>query len=175
LGIRSLADVTQTKARLINRQRGSGTHLALDKMLQDGGIDTSDINGYYTEEFTHLAVAAAVAGGGADVGLGIEAAARKLKVDFVPLFSEDYYLLVTLAVRSRPSARSLAAKSGLAVAAPGGYAPRHEQRNEWRAVAGADAGQLRRGNMLCQSRHVGNAFRRRARFDHGRPPGIVPV
>jgi molybdate transport repressor ModE-like protein len=93
LGIRGLADVARTKARFINRQRGSGTHLALDKMLADGGIDKGDISGYYTEEFTHLAVAAAVAGGVADVGLGIEAAARRLKIDFVPLFHEDYYLL----------------------------------------------------------------------------------
>jgi putative molybdopterin biosynthesis protein len=93
LGIRSLADVARTKARFINRQRGSGTHLALDKMLTDGGIDKGDIVGYYTEEFTHLAVAAAIAGGVADAGLGIEAAARKLKMDFIPLFREDYYLL----------------------------------------------------------------------------------
>jgi molybdate-binding protein len=93
LGIQSLADVALRKASFINRPRGSGTHLALDTMLQDGGIDKSDINGYYTEEFTHSAVAAAVAAGVADVGLGIEAAARKLTMDFVPLFSEDYYLL----------------------------------------------------------------------------------
>jgi putative molybdopterin biosynthesis protein len=93
LGIRSLADVARTKARFINRQRGSGTHLALDKMLADGGIDKGDIAGYYTEEFTHLAVAAAIAGGVADAGLGIEAAARRLKMDFIPLFREDYYLL----------------------------------------------------------------------------------
>jgi putative molybdopterin biosynthesis protein len=93
MGIRSLADVAKTKARFINRQRGSGTHLALDKMLADAGIDKGEINGYYTEEFTHLAVAAAIAGGVADVGLGIEAAARRLKMDFIPLFREDYYLL----------------------------------------------------------------------------------
>jgi putative molybdopterin biosynthesis protein len=62
-------------------------------MLADGGIDKGDIVGYYTEEFTHLAVAAAIAGGVADAGLGIEAAARKLKMDFIPLFREDYYLL----------------------------------------------------------------------------------
>lgn len=92
-GIQSLADVARTKARFINRQRGSGTHLALDKMLANSGIDKGDINGYYTEEFTHLAVAAAIAGGVADVGLGIEAAARRLKMDFIPLFREDYYLL----------------------------------------------------------------------------------
>ncbi|HEX5507743.1 MAG TPA: substrate-binding domain-containing protein [Pseudolabrys sp.] len=93
LGIRTLKDVAEKKARFINRQRGSGTHLALDRMLQEQGIDRTEINGYYTEEFTHLAVAAAIAGGVADAGLGIEAAARKLKMDFIPLFAEDYYLL----------------------------------------------------------------------------------
>src|SRR5262249_1335950 len=62
--------------------------------LADAGIDKDDISGYCTEEFTHLAVAAAVAGGVADVCLGIEAAARRLKMDFIPLFWEDYYLLV---------------------------------------------------------------------------------
>jgi molybdate-binding protein len=41
----------------------------------------------------HLAVAAAIASGVADVGIGIEAAARRLKLDFIPLFVEDYYLL----------------------------------------------------------------------------------
>lgn len=93
LGIMTLADVAQKGARFINRQPGSGTHLALERMLQEQGIDRADIKGYYTEEFTHLAVAAAVASGVADVGVGIEAAARKLDLDFIPLFVEDYYLL----------------------------------------------------------------------------------
>lgn len=93
LGIKTLADVAKKGARFINRQRGSGTHLALERMLQDQGIDRAEIKGYYTEEFTHLAVAAAIASGVADVGVGIEAAARKLSLDFIPLFIEDYYLL----------------------------------------------------------------------------------
>ncbi|HVY58781.1 MAG TPA: substrate-binding domain-containing protein [Xanthobacteraceae bacterium] len=93
LRISDLRDVARLKARFINRQRGSGTHLAFDRLLQAQGIDRTEINGYYSEEFTHLAVAAAIAGGVADVGLGIEAAARRLKMDFIPLFSEDYYLL----------------------------------------------------------------------------------
>lgn len=93
LGIKTIKDIATKKARFINRQRGSGTHLAFERMLQDQGIDRAEINGYYTEEFTHLAVAAAVASGVADVGIGIEAAARRLKLDFIPLFLEDYYLL----------------------------------------------------------------------------------
>ena len=93
LGIRSLKDIAAKGARFINRQRGSGTHLALQRILQEQGIEPAEINGYYTEEFTHLAVAAAIASGVADVGIGIEAAARRLKLDFIPLFVEDYYLL----------------------------------------------------------------------------------
>ena len=93
LGITTLKDIATKGARFINRQRGSGTHLALERMIQDQGIDRANIQGYYTEEFTHLAVAAAVASGVADVGMGIEAAARRLKLDFIPIFVEDYYLL----------------------------------------------------------------------------------
>jgi molybdate transport repressor ModE-like protein len=93
LGIRTLKDVATKGARFINRQRGSGTHLALQRLLQEQEMEPNEINGYYTEEFTHLAVAAAIASGVADVGIGIEAAARRLKLDFIPLFIEDYYLL----------------------------------------------------------------------------------
>jgi putative molybdopterin biosynthesis protein len=93
LGIATLKDVATSGARFINRQRGSGTRLALERMMQDHSIERSEIKGYYTEEFTHLAVAAAIASGVADVGIGIEAAARRLKLDFIPLFAEDYYLL----------------------------------------------------------------------------------
>jgi molybdate-binding protein len=93
LGIRTIKDIALKRARFINRQRGSGTHLAFERMLQDQNIERKEIDGYYTEEFTHLAVAAAVMSGVADVGIGIEAAARRLKLDFIPLFLEDYYLL----------------------------------------------------------------------------------
>ena len=93
LGITTIQDIAKKGARFINRQRGSGTHLAFERMLQEQKIDRAEIQGYYTEEFTHLAVAAAIASGVADVGIGIEAAARRLKLDFIPLFLEDYYLL----------------------------------------------------------------------------------
>jgi putative molybdopterin biosynthesis protein len=92
-GIENFQDIVRTKARFINRQRGSGTRLAVEKLLKDQGIDRAEIVGFYSEEFTHLAVAAAVASGMADVGIGIEAAARKLRLQFIPMFTEDYYLL----------------------------------------------------------------------------------
>jgi putative molybdopterin biosynthesis protein len=108
-GIRDIADIASTKARLINRQRGSGTRILLEKMLADAGVDKNQISGYHTQEFTHLAVAAAVAGGVADVCLGIEAVARRLKLDFIPLFREDYYLLFKHETLEREDIREIVA------------------------------------------------------------------
>lgn len=94
LGLAGVSDIAERGARFVNRQRGSGTRLALDRLLEEAGVDPRRIEGYYVEEFTHLAVAAAVAGGMADVGLGEEGAARMLDLDFVPLFRERYYLVL---------------------------------------------------------------------------------
>lgn len=109
LGIASLMDVKIKGARFINRQRGSGTRLAVDRMMEDHGIDRVDIQGYYTEEYTHLAVAAAIASGVADAGIGIEAAARRLKLDFIPLFIEDYYFLGKRETVEHPDVRAIVA------------------------------------------------------------------
>ena len=68
--------------------------MLLDYKLAEIGIDPSEIRGYDREEYTHLAVAAAVAAGSADTGLGILSAARALDVDFMPLMSEQYDLVV---------------------------------------------------------------------------------
>lgn len=92
--IRSLEDLARPQVRFVNRQRGAGTRVLLDYHLGVLGIATQAINGYTQEEFTHLAVAAAVLSGKADCGLGIAAAAQALDLDFVPLFQEAYELIV---------------------------------------------------------------------------------
>ena len=96
----SLADLQSRRAaggaalRFVNRQPGSGTRLLLDHLLQQEGHDPSGIDGYDSRiEHTHLAVAAAVAAGVADVGLGIQAAAQAQGLAFVPLAEEDYFLV----------------------------------------------------------------------------------
>jgi molybdopterin molybdotransferase/putative molybdopterin biosynthesis protein len=92
--ILSLGDLARAEVQFVNRQRGSGTRVLLDYKLRQAGIDSRRIRGYQREEFTHLAVAAAVASGAADVGLGILAAARALGLEFVPLFGEQYQLVI---------------------------------------------------------------------------------
>jgi len=89
-----IEDLTRPDVLFVNRQRGAGTRVLLDHHLSLHGVVPAAIRGYNQEEYTHLAVAAAVAGGRADCGLGIAAAARALGLDFVPLFKERYDLVV---------------------------------------------------------------------------------
>jgi molybdate transport repressor ModE-like protein len=90
LKLRSLADVAARNARMVNRQRGSGTRTLIDQLLAANGIEPASIDGYAHEEFTHDAVAATVVGGSADAGFGIMAAAARYDLDFVPLVTERY-------------------------------------------------------------------------------------
>jgi putative molybdopterin biosynthesis protein len=89
----TLAEVAASRLRFVNRQPGSGTRLLMDHLLAAAGLAASAIDGYgQRHEDTHVAVAAAIAHGDADVGPGIEAAARAAGLDFVPLADEDYLL-----------------------------------------------------------------------------------
>ncbi len=94
LGLTGWADAARPDVSLVNRQRGAGTRVLLDYELGKLGIDPAAVRGYEREEYTHLAVAAAVASGAADAGLGIRAAARALHLDFVPLAHESYELVI---------------------------------------------------------------------------------
>jgi putative molybdopterin biosynthesis protein len=93
-GLKSLEDLGNPDIQFVNRQRGAGTRVLLDYHLGKLGLAPEAISGYAQEEFTHLTVAAAVASGRADCGLGIAAAAQALNLDFVPLFQERYDLVV---------------------------------------------------------------------------------
>ncbi|MDD5247739.1 MAG: substrate-binding domain-containing protein [Rhodocyclaceae bacterium] len=90
LKLRAAGDIAARGARMVNRQRGSVTRRLIDQLLAQSGADVAAIDGYAHEEFTHDAVAATVAGGSADVGFGIMAAAARFDLDFVPLVQERY-------------------------------------------------------------------------------------
>ena len=94
MGITGLADLAREDVTFVNRQHGSGTRLLLDHLLGGADIPASSIRGYVREEYTHLAVAATVAGGNADAGLGILSAARAVGTDFIPLTNEQYDLAI---------------------------------------------------------------------------------
>ncbi len=93
--IESVKDLVNKKLSFINRQRGAGTRLLFDYLLEESGLEPNQIYGYEREEHTHLNVAAAVAAGTAAVGLGILPAARAFNLDFIPLVEERYDLLLS--------------------------------------------------------------------------------
>lgn len=102
LNIRTIRDLKRPGIRFINRQRGAGTRILLDYAMRIDNITPAEIQGYDQEEYTHTAVAAAVSSGRADCGLGIAAAAAALHLDFIPLFSEEYQLVVPAEVYDSP-------------------------------------------------------------------------
>jgi putative molybdopterin biosynthesis protein len=91
----------------VNRQRGAGTRLLLDYQLYQLGITPKDVNGYEREEYTHLAVAAAVATGTADCGLGVRSAALALNLDFIPVGWERFDLIIPAAHDNHPGVIAL--------------------------------------------------------------------
>lgn len=95
--IRSIEDICQPGISYVNRQKGSGTRILLDYLLNKAHIDPDVIYGYDREEFTHMSVAAQVASGSGDVGLGIYSAAQAFHLDFVPVCDEQYDFLVSQA------------------------------------------------------------------------------
>ena len=93
LNLRTLHDVQQRKARFINRALGTGTRVVFEELMAQQGLAASDITGFELTEPSHTAAAHAIASGAADVGLGIEVAARAQGLDFVPLVQENYHLV----------------------------------------------------------------------------------
>src|SRR5215210_3057359 len=103
LGLTGIEDLARDGVRYVNRQRGAGTRVLLDHELARRGIAADAIGGYAREEHTHLAVAAAIAAGRADCGLGLLAAARAFGLGFVPVAEEPYDLVVSAAGLEDPA------------------------------------------------------------------------
>ncbi len=126
LGIKSLKDLSAKKAVFVNRQEGSGTRVLLDYRLKELGLDPLEIAGYSKIAYTHMDVALEVFKGSADAGIAIQAAAKILGLDFVPLATERFDLVIptefysTRAIRAFCEAlNSDELKSG--IARMGGY------------------------------------------------------
>lgn len=107
LALSSLQDLQRSGARFVNRALGTGTRVVLDELLAQGGLTAADVAGYEHTEPSHAAVAHAVAAGQADVGLGIEVAARARGLGFVPLVQERYHLVCLKSALRQPGPQAL--------------------------------------------------------------------
>lgn len=92
--ILAIEDLKNRDLSFINRQPGSGTRILFDYKLDANGISPDEIRGYQNDEYTHMSVAVSVLSGRADTGLGIHAAAKALDLDFIPVVTEEYDLII---------------------------------------------------------------------------------
>ena len=102
LGISGLPDLVRQEVRFVNRQTGSGTRMLLELMLAGQSLSAQDIQGFDNTEFTHSAVAAFIASGMADVGFGVQTAAQRFGLEFIPLVQERYFFALPLAALDDP-------------------------------------------------------------------------
>ena len=106
-GVRNLTDLIRTDLRFVNREAGSGTRMLLELMLAGAGIPHKKINGFENTEFTHSAVAAFIASGMADVGFGVQTAAHRFGLGFIPLVRERYFFALPAASLHDPLIRAV--------------------------------------------------------------------
>lgn len=92
LRITTVRDLSRPEVRFINRQKGAGTRLLLDRLLTKEGLKAKQIRGYDQEEFTHNAIATSILAGQTDAGIGLQYVAKKFNLDFIPLKIETFYL-----------------------------------------------------------------------------------
>lgn len=100
--IRGLADLGRADVRFVNRPEGSGTRILTELLLQQAGLNPRDVTGYDDTEFTHSAIAAFIASGMADAGIGVQTAAQRFGLTFVPLLRERYFLAVPVSLLNEP-------------------------------------------------------------------------
>lgn len=101
--IRSVADLARPDVRLVNREAGAGSRALLDELLEQAGVPAARVSGYDQTVSSHLAVARAVASGVADVGIGLEAVARAVGLDFLPLTTVHFDLIIPRDQLDQPS------------------------------------------------------------------------
>jgi putative molybdopterin biosynthesis protein len=140
--LHGVADLARKRVRIVNRQRGSGTRALFEFLLSHENVDRAALRGYDDEEITHSAVAALVAGNQADAGFGLEAAAVRFGLDFVPVATERYHLAIGAASEGRRDVRALldcAAEPGFQAdvdALPGYRVPEAAELATWASLLG---------------------------------------
>src|SRR5699024_7616512 len=88
------SDLARSDVKLVNREPGAGARVLVDEMLRTHQIAKEQVDGFRNVETSHASVASRIAAGDADVGVGIAQAAESADVDFLPLITESYDLVM---------------------------------------------------------------------------------
>jgi putative molybdopterin biosynthesis protein len=105
-GIHKVEDLARKTVRFVNREAGSGSRALLDRLLEKAGLDAHQVQGYKRVAYGHLAAAYYVVTGDADVCLATRSAAQAFGLDFIPLHSERYDLVMRKRTSDLPAAKA---------------------------------------------------------------------
>ena len=104
--IRAIEDLARKSVRFVNREPGSGSRALLEKLLEKSGMDAKSVLGYDRVAYGHLAAAYCVLSGDADVCLATRSAAKTFGLDFIPLHSERYDLVMRRRTAELPAVKA---------------------------------------------------------------------
>ena len=131
--IQGVPDLLRPGIRLVNREKGSGSRALMDAWLADlelPAVQRRKLPGYRNEAHSHLEAAGQVAAGNADAAPGPRSAAQALGLDFVPLQTERFDLVVPDRHLEHPAIAALISVAQVQtfraeIASMGGYDPAH--------------------------------------------------
>jgi len=104
--VRRVEDLVRKNVRFVNREPGSGSRALLDRLLHKAGVDHQKVQGYDRVALGHLAAAYRVLSREADVCLATRSAAQTFGLDFIPLHSERYDLVMRRGTVDLPAAKA---------------------------------------------------------------------
>lgn len=105
-GVKKIEDLARKNVKFVNREPGSGSRGLLDQLLEKAGMEAQKVQGYERIAFGHLAAAYFVLSGDADVCLATRSAAQTFGLDFVPLHSERYDLVMRKKTADLPAVKA---------------------------------------------------------------------
>jgi putative molybdopterin biosynthesis protein len=105
-GLRKIEDLARKNVRFVNREPGSGSRALLDKLLSAGGIEAGRVHGYDRIAYGHLAAAYCVASRDADLCVATRSAAKAFGLEFIPLHSERYDLVMRRRTSELPAVQA---------------------------------------------------------------------
>jgi putative molybdopterin biosynthesis protein len=104
--VSKVEDLARKNIRFVNREPGSGSRGLLDQLLQKNGMEAQKIQGYDRIAYGHLAAAYCVLSREADVCLATRSAAQTFGLDFIPLHSERYDLVMRKRTADLPAVKA---------------------------------------------------------------------
>ena len=105
-GVRKPEDLARRGVRFVNRETGSGSRALLDKLLGNAGVPATKVQGYEHVAFGHLAAAYCVESGDADACVATRSAAQTFGLEFVPLHSARYDLVMRKRTADLPAVKA---------------------------------------------------------------------